>query len=181
MRSAEPGPEILALAESRPPTLGTGRLICLDGPAGAGKSTLAEELRAASGATVVPLDALYEGWDGLPVIGPTLDRLLRPLAAGEPGSYRRYDWHAGAFAETVTIEPTALLVLEGVGSGSLVIADLITVLVWLDAAHDSRKERALDRDGDTFAQQWEAWAEAETSHFEREKTRSRADLRLATG
>lgn len=177
MRSAE----VLALALSRPPTLGTGRLICLDGPAGAGKSTLADELRAASGATVVPLDAMYDGWDGLPGIGASLDLLLRPLAAGQPGSYRRYDWHAGAFTETVTIAPTELLVLEGVGSGSRVIADLITLLVWLDAAHDVRKRRALDRDGDAFAPQWEAWAEAEASHFEREETRARADVRLATG
>jgi len=176
MRSAE----VLALAESRPPTLGAGRLISVDGPAGSGKTTLAAELAAGSGATLVHLDQLYDGWGGLPGIGATLDRLLRPLALGRPGTYRRYDWHAGAFADTVTVAPTELLVLEGVGSGSAAIADLVTVLVWLDAAPDERKRRALDRDGDSFAQQWEAWAEAEASHFAREETRERADVRLAT-
>ena len=35
---------MLALAASRPPTLGAGRLVCVDGPAGSGKTTLARAL-----------------------------------------------------------------------------------------------------------------------------------------
>ena len=177
MRSAE----VLALAASRPPTLGAGRLISVDGPAGSGKTTLAAELAADSGAALIQLDQLYDGWGGLPGIGTTLDRLLRPLALGRPGTYRRYDWHAGAFADTVTVAPTELLVLEGVGSGSAAIADLVTVLVWLDAAPDVRKRRALDRDGDSFAQQWDQWAANEATHFAVEETRQRADVHIVTG
>ena len=177
MRSAE----ILALARSRPPTLGAGRLIGLDGPAGSGKTTLADEIVAESGAAVVHLDELYDGWTGLPQIGGQLDSLLRPLATGRPGTYRRYDWHAGSYAETVTVAPADLLVVEGVGAGSGTIGDLITLLVWLDAPHDARKDRALARDDDGFAQQWEAWARSEASYFEQEETRSRADLRRAPG
>jgi len=177
MRSAE----VLALAESRPPTLGAGRLISLDGPAGSGKTVLAAELAADSGATVIHLDELYDGWGGLPGIGATLDRLLRPLALGRRGSYRRYDWHAGAFAETVTVEPCELLVLEGVGSGSSLAADLVTVLVWLDAPHEVRKQRALDRDGEAFAPHWAQWTADEATHFAAEQTRQRADLHIVTG
>ena len=40
--------EVLSLARSRPPTLGSGRLICVDGPAGSGKTTLAEEVASLS-------------------------------------------------------------------------------------------------------------------------------------
>jgi len=168
---------VLDLVRSRPPTLGRGRLVSIDGPAGAGKSTLADEVAAlAPGSVVVHMDDLYEGWDGLPGVGRQLAGLLRPLADRLPGSYRRFDWHAKAFAETVTIEPTDLLVLEGVGSGCRMHDDLIGVLVWVDAPYDLRMRRGIERDGDAFAPHWESWAEAEQVHFARHRTRQRADL-----
>src|SRR5689334_11082023 len=108
---------VLALALGREPTLGAGRLICVDGPAGSGKTTLAADLAALSGALVVHLDDMYEGWGGLLRAADRVDSLLLPLARGEPGSYRRWDWHAGDWAETVSVPPVPLLVLEGVGSG----------------------------------------------------------------
>ena len=93
-----------------------------------------------------------------------------------PGSYRRYDWHAEAFAETVTVEPTDLLVLEGVGSGCRMHDDLIGVLVWVEAPYDLRMRRGIERDGEAFAARWQAWAEAEQVLFARHRTRQRADL-----
>ena len=167
---------MLDLARSRTPTLGGGRLICLEGPAGSGKSTLAAEL----GAPVIHVDELIDGWTGLRTVGITLDRLLRPHATGHDGHYRRYDWVAGRYAEVVTVPPAPLLVLEGVGSGSQFIADLTTVLVWVDAAPDVRKTRALDRDGDTFAPYWDLWAAEELDHFVRNRTLERADLVIRT-
>ena len=110
-----------------------------------------------------------------------LDGLLRPLAGGgQSGRYRRFDWIEDAYAETVVVPPVPLLVLEGVGSGSLVVADLVTVLVWVEAAYDVRMRRGLERDGEAFAPYWEAWAVAEQEHFARHRTRERADLRLRT-
>ncbi|WP_459973129.1 uridine kinase family protein [Nocardioides pyridinolyticus] len=165
---------MLELAGSRPPTLGTGRLICVDGPSGSGKTTLAEALEA----PVVHMDELIEGWSGLRTVDAQLEGLLRPLAAGEPGRYRRYDWHAGAYAEVVTVAPAPLLVLEGVGAGSLVVADLMTTLVWIEAPLDVRMARGIERDGEAFAPHWEAWAAEEVEHFARHGTRERADLLL---
>ncbi len=172
---------VVSLLAARPATLGTGRLLCVDGPAGSGKTTLAAAVRdVVADATVVHMDDLYEGWDGLPEIDAQLSGLLRPLAAGRPGSYRRYDWHAGAFAETRTVEPAPLLVLEGVGAGSAAVADLATVLVWVEAPHDERMRRGIERDGEAFAPRWEAWAAAEAEHFAQHRTRERADLLLTT-
>ena len=54
--------------------------------------------------------------------------------------------------------PVPLLVLEGVGSGSLVVADLVTVLVWIEAPRDVRMARGIERDGEAFAPYWETWA-----------------------
>ena len=167
---------VLDLTRSRPPTLGTGRLICVDGPAGSGKTTLASQL----GAPVIHLDELIEGWTGLRTVDAQLDGLLRPHQSGLPGTYRRYDWLAGEYAETVAVPPVPLLVLEGVGSGSLVVADLVTVLVWMEAPYDVRMARGIERDGDAFEPHWEMWAAEEADHFAGHGTRERADLHLRT-
>src|SRR5690606_19498388 len=48
------------------PALGDVRLVCVDGPAGSGKTTLAGRLaEALDHAPVLHLDDLYEGWSGL--------------------------------------------------------------------------------------------------------------------
>jgi uridine kinase len=174
MRSAE---HVLAHAQSRSPTLGDGRLLCIDGPAGSGKTTLAAEVAGlAPGARVVHLDDLYDGWRGLPRLADQLDTLLLPLARGSAGSYRRYDWHAGKFADTVSVEPVELLILEGVGSGSLRHAALVTTLAWVSAPSSLRVRRGIERDGPAVEPQWRRWMVDEAEHFAREQTRERADI-----
>ena len=170
---------VLELAASHPPSLGEGRLVCVDGPAGSGKTTLAGAVGVAvPDALVVHMDDLYEGWDGLPTVDAQLGSLLQPLADGRTGRYRRWDWHAARWAEQVEVRPAPLLVIEGVGSGSLVAAPFTTVLVWVEAPYDLRMRRGIERDGDAFAPYWESWAAAEEEHFARHRTRERADLRL---
>ncbi len=176
-RVRDPAADVLALVRSRPASLGAGHLVCIDGPAGSGKTTLAHALLArVPSAALVHMDDLYEGWSGLPHVDAQLAGLLAPLAAGRAGGYRRWDWHSDRWAEQVTVEPADLLVVEGVGSGSLVVAPHVSALVWVEAPHDLRLRRGLDRDGDTFAPHWRAWARGESEHFARHRTRERADL-----
>lgn len=177
--SSEVARLVLDLAFSRPPSLGgEGRLVCIDGPAGSGKTTLAAAVAAAAEVTtrVVHLDDLYVGWDGLPGVPDQLEQLLSPLDRDAACSYQRYDWEAGALAEDVTVEPVPLLVIEGVGAGTARISPMTTVLVWVEAPAELRLRRGLDRDGDGLAEHWDAWAEAEEHHFERQGTRGRADV-----
>ena len=169
--------EVLALARSRPPTLGRGRLVCVDGPAGAGKTSLAAALEPA-GARVVHMDDLYDGWDGLPRVDTQLETLLRPMAAGAEGHYRRYDWLAAGWAETVTVPPGPLLVVEGVGAWAPAVADLVTVLVWVEAPPDLRLSRGLARDGEGMRREWVAWMAQEEEHLARTGARARADVRV---
>lgn len=181
MAKLSDAPAVLDLLKTRPASYGAGRLLCVDGPSGSGKTTLAAQVAELElGARVVHMDDLFEGWDGLPNVDAQLDGLLRPIAEGRAGHYRRYDWHLGEYAETVTVEPAPLLILEGVGSGSLVVADLVTVLVWVEAAREVRMRRGIERDGEAFAPYWEAWAVAEQEHFARHGTRERADLVVST-
>ncbi|MGZ6733765.1 MAG: uridine kinase family protein [Nocardioides sp.] len=169
-------PGVVALVHGRAPTLADGRLLCLDGPAGSGKTTLAGAVSALTPATVIHLDDVYDGWSGLPRLATQLDTLLLPLAEGRPGSYRRYDWHADAYTETVTVEPAALLVVEGVGAGMAAYAHLRTALVWIEAPTDIRLARWRARDGAEVEAYIASWERDQEALFEREHTRDAADV-----
>jgi len=124
------------------------------------------------------MDLLYDGWDGLDAGVRQVEAILADLERGDTPTYRRYDWVTGAYVETVTVVPAPLLIIEGVGSaGTERRPDHV---VWIEAPADVRRARAEAR-GD-FADQWERWAEQERAHFERTRTRERADLIVeATG
>ena len=174
----------------RPATLGRGRLICVDGPSGAGKTTLAAALRRAArdrlrqaggGAarrdhvSLLHMDNLYDGWEGLTAGMSTLAHaVLEPLSRGEAGHYRRYDWAAGRFAEPHRVGSVEVLLVEGVGAGAG--ADLATVLVWLDTPPAVCHERTLRRDGEAVSDQLRRWRIREAEMFAQEQTRARADL-----
>ena len=166
---------------SAPPTLGPGRLVCIDGPAGSGKTTLSAALAGVvPDAQVVHCDELLEGWRGLPGLTGTVAALLAPLAAGEVGRWRRWDWIAYEWAETHQVQPGGLLVLDGVGSWSPAIADLVGVLVWVEAESAQRLARGLARDGEAMRAQWEQWRLDEDALFDRLDTRAHADLLVDT-
>lgn len=165
-----------------PPTIGPGRLICIDGPAGTGKTTLSTAIAALSpAAQVVHCDDLLHGWHGLPGLARTVADLLEPVALGGPGRWRRWDWLTDDWAENHTLEPGGLLVLEGVGSWSPEIAPWVGMLVWVDAPSDLRLLRGIERDGEEMRPQWEQWQCDEDDLFARLATRDHADLVVSTG
>jgi uridine kinase len=174
--------EVAARVLDGPPTLGTGRLVCVDGPAGSGKTTLATALaNVVPGAHVVHCDELLQGWRGLPGLARTVEELLTPLSRGERATWTRWDWIADGWAETHPVEPGGLLVLEGVGCWSPGIARLVGVLVWVEAESSLRLRRGIARDGEQMRPQWDQWRLDEDELFARLGTRSHADLVVVTG
>lgn len=164
-----------------PPTLGAGRLICIDGPAGSGKTTLASAIASYEPtATVVHCDELLQGWRGLPGLAATVSDLVQPLALGRAGQWRRWDWVADGWAETHTVKPDGLVVLEGVGSWSPAIAPLVGLLVWVEASTEDRLARGIARDGEEMRPHWEQWRIDEDEMFARLRTRDHADVLVAT-
>ncbi|WP_253272558.1 hypothetical protein [Arsenicicoccus sp. oral taxon 190] len=161
----------------------------MDGPSGAGKTTLAtrlaERLRRpdGTGVTVIRMDDLYPGWDGLAAAAPLLaEDVLAPLARGEDGRYRRFDWQAMAYAEPHDVPTsTPWLVLEGAGSGGAATRPWLSALAWLDAGPQTRRRRALERDGDAYRPHWERWARQEAAWFAEQGTRLHADVVVDTG
>jgi hypothetical protein len=157
---------------------GTGTyVVAIDGRSGSGKTLLATRLRAALGAPVVAVEDLYGGWDGLERgVGLLVSEVLEPLSAGRPAQVPRYDWAAGAWAEPWVLEPPEVLIVEGVGAGARRAAAYVSTLIWLEEPEPVRKERALNRDGATFAPYWGPWAAQEDAMLARERTPARADV-----
>ena len=58
--------------------------------------------------------------------------------------------------------------------------DHAAVVVWLEADDAVRKERALSRDGDVFAREWDRWAGHEEELFGADHVRDRADVVVDT-
>ena len=164
-------------ARQAAPRCGRTRILAVDGRSGAGKTSLAAGLRAALGAPVVALEELYGGWDGLDRgIDLLVSEVLEPLSTGRAARVPRYDWAAAAWGTPWVLEPPGLLIVEGVGAGARRAAAYASVLVWMEAPESVRKKRALDRDGETFAPHWNAWAAREDAMLAREHTPDRADF-----
>ncbi len=170
-----------------PARLGSTRLVCVDGRAGAGKTRLAADLagwlRGPGGTevTTLHLDDCYAGWGGLARVAEQLAaQLIDPLAQNRVAPVANWDWERSRWAGTREVAPCSVLLLEGVGAYSAAYAASVTTLVWVRADPVTRRARALERDGDTFAPWWDAWAATEDALFAREHTGEHADVVVDT-
>jgi len=104
-------------------------LVAIDGRGGAGKSTLAEQLRAQlPDATVVHTDDFYHVMD--PAVRAALSleeayqqnydwqrlerQVLGPISQGKPAHYQRYDWGLNELAETIVLSLIIFLLMRQV-------------------------------------------------------------------
>jgi uridine kinase len=161
------------------PRLGRTRLVCVDGPAGSGKTTWAAALADVLGAgtTVLHMDDLYAGWTPTGAWARLAAGVLRPLGEGRPGAYHRYDWAARRFEVTPTAVPVPeVLVVEGCGSCPRAVDPWAVLRVWVEAPADLRLARGLTRDGAEHEAHWRRWQALEPALFAAEGTRERADL-----
>lgn len=162
-------------------------IVGIDGRSGSGKTVLstvlAENLAADHEVTVLRLENLYPGWNGLlggiKVFG---EDVLPKLAAGEPATYPTWDWNAGSPEGSpgpeVTTEPTEVIICEGVGVGARQHRGLLDVLIWLRVPDQVRYERAMSRDGENYRGEWANWAAQERRLLDQDQIYDAADLVL---
>ena len=179
------GPDAVAAAARRVldavPRLGRTRLVCVDGPAGSGKTTWAARLAAVlgPGTAVLHMDDVYEGWTPAGAFDRLAAGVLRPLAEGRAGAYHRYDWAAGRFEPVATPVPVPeVLVVEGCGSCPRAVDPWVVLRVWIEAPAELRLARGLARDGAGNEEHWRRWQALEPALFAAEGTRERADVRV---
>ncbi len=156
-------------------------VVAIDGPSGAGKTTLADAVATDLDCPVVRVEDLYPGWDGLAEGVRLLSEcVLEPLSRGEVARYRAWDWVASAWGAERVVAPVPMLVVEGCGASVGAAGEFAALRVWVEAPTDLRRERGLARDGETYAPWWETWAAQERALFTSDRTRERADLVVST-
>lgn len=161
-------------------------VVAIDGPAGAGKTTLATNLHLALHphltSTIIHMDDLYDGWNNALTSELTgaLTSIVSTHKSGEQISIAKYDWAHSTFLPAETIPSAQLLILEGVGSGQRAVREFLSALFWIDIDRASGLARVLERDGVGIKEPMQKWLEAQEQHFSDEKTYNAADFVLTT-
>jgi uridine kinase len=161
-------------------------IITIDGPAGAGKTTLASHLSTSLGnyfsTSVIHMDDLYNGWQD-PFSGPFIEALKTITEShGKKKSYAipQFDWALGAYGPAKSSQPSQLLILEGVGSSTSHIRDVVSASIWIDIKPEVGLQRVLTRDGTSIASEMQQWLKTQETFFTTEKSAELADFALTT-
>jgi uridine kinase len=164
-------------------------LIGIDGPGGAGKSTLARELAARIDASIIQADDFYRpGRDRRAETGigeaydwrRLQDQVLEPLKSGQPARYQRYDWQEDALAEWHDV-PSGPLIVEGIYVLRTELRPYFDYSIWVEAPSGQRLRRGLARDGSGARRQWDEWMELEDEYVRRQRPDQYANRRVSGG
>lgn len=172
---------VLAAVAEASPGCPEVTVVAIDGPSGSGKSTLGTAVARALDATLVRMDDLYPGWDGLAAaVDLLVERILVPLCRGEQAAVPTWDWVANVPAEPRSVPPVDVLVVEGAGSSVGRAGTLAAVRVWVEAEPTLRRARGIARDGAAYEPFWDRWAAQEAALFGALDPRSQAHVVIDT-
>ena len=161
-------------------------LLAIDGPAGAGKTTLAAKLEAEysvhSSVRTIHMDDLYDGWGN--ALSSDLSKILQYLVsqheAKSPAKIQRYNWESSSFGQSEELPVCDLLILEGVGCGDKELQDHLAALIWMEIDPADGLKRVIDRDGAQVKEEMEKWLGTQAEYFLQHSTREKADFILTT-
>ena len=172
---------VVDAARAATPVRGSTVVVAIDGRSGSGKTLLGSAVATALRCPVVHLDEIYPGWDGLRKgVALATTHVLEPLARDEQAAYPRWDWMRSRPGRTIPVDLGTHLVLEGCGALVPPAAGYAALRVWVDAPTAVRRERALSRDGETYAPHWDRWAAQEDAVYASSRPWDLADLVLRT-
>ena len=179
------------------PSVGDVRVVCVDGPAGSGKTTFAARLAATlepsfGEVPVVHGDEVYEGWA---VVAAAPDRiaafamlsgridtwLFDRWQHGYDAEHPRWDWYADAWGDPVVTPAAPAVILEGVGLGSRPLRSRAVLSVWMDCDPALRLPRVLARDGDALLDPMTDWQRDERVWHLLDATAAECDAVVVTG
>ena len=161
-------------------------LLAIDGPAGAGKTTLAAKLEAEFSAhstvRTIHMDDLYDGWEG--ALGGALTQTLGEITSahlnGTKCTIKIFNWHLMKFDRQEVIAPTDYLILEGVGAAQAVVRNAGATTYWLDIDAEAGLKRVLARDGAHIEKEMRQWQIQQAIHFEVDQTRENCEFKLTS-
>jgi energy-coupling factor transporter ATP-binding protein EcfA2 len=161
-------------------------IIAIDGPAGAGKTTLASTISLALSphisTTVIHMDQLYPGWEG--ALGDELTKTLTWVTtchkAKRPLLFSSFNWASKEFDSPKSHPSTQLLILEGVASAQIAIEESLATSIWLDLYPADGYQRVIERDGENISHEMKQWLVTQEQHFAADRTKERCEFLLST-
>ena len=161
---------------------GATKVITIDGPAGSGKTTLANQLSKVLGnCPVIHMDDLYSGWnqDLITELAERIsNQILQPISSGKTATYLKYDWAEEKFKVEESVEASKFLILEGVGAGHPKLNNQAALNIWIEASPKVLLDRLVMRDGEQLREQLVRWQTHEARYFDQLSIRSLADVHL---
>lgn len=143
-------------------------LVGIGGHGGSGKSTLALAIAAGrADVQVVGTDSFWNGtqFDLARLRTEVIDALLR----GEHAVYDTWDWKSRSPGLPRTVEPSGIVVIEGVCALHEMFRHDLDVRIWIDAAPAIRLERGVARDGEASRVTWtDVWMPSENAYVARD-------------
>lgn len=170
-------------------------LVAIDGPGGAGKTTLAALLSSALDTSSLDVQVVHFDDFFLPSSqrprGPLSekpiggdfdwlrlrDEVLTPLRRNQAARYRRYDWDRDALAEFTELSLGGVVIVEGIYSSRRELAPFYDLRVWVECPREVRLARGVQRDGERARAQWENdWMPSEDRYILEHRPRECADV-----
>jgi hypothetical protein len=154
------------------------RWIGVDGKGATGKTMLAARIAAAlPGSVVVHIDDFarpdVRGWER----DRFVHQILRPLLAGRPGRYQRWDFFRNVGAEWRTVPTGVPVVVEGVSSTDVRLGVPWDFTIWIEVPYQIRLARARERDGPEMMERWLTdWMPSEDAYEQEQRPQDRVDL-----
>jgi uridine kinase len=169
---------VAEIRAARAPAGASTRIVAVDGPGGAGKSTLANHIARELAAPVVRTDD-FASWDNPLDWWPhVLEMVLIPLVNGRPASYTPTTW-GGPPRQVVVVEPGEFVLLEGVSASRAAFRPYLAYSIWVETPKELRLRRGLERDGESALGSWERWMDEEDAWVARELPADHADVILS--
>ena len=161
-------------------------LLAIDGPAGAGKTTLAAQLEAKYSAQstvrTIHMDDLYDGWENAlgHSLTDTLQKIVSAHLTGVSCTINLFNWKLMNFDRQEVVIPTDYLILEGVGAAQEIVRDAGAITYWLDIDEEAGLKRVLARDGAHIEREMKRWQIQQSIHFAADKTRENCEFKLTS-
>lgn len=153
-------------------------LIAIDGFGGSGKTTVAKQLKERfPEAVIVEMDDFYSPTLKRADYLRVLNQVIKPIKSGQTANYQIYEWNNDKYTDAKPIEPTGIIIIEGIFSLAKELIDNYDIKIWVDYPQQLGIERGIKRDGEGIRNMWvEEWSPKEKEYKDTQHPDKKADF-----